>query len=395
MESLRNRVAIIGAGCTPFRDYYDKDAEDLLVEACFEALGDAGIGTGDVQAAWLGGSSEAGFLLGRSLKLNFVPVTEVNSWCATGGDAFRNAAFAVAAGIYDVVLAAGVTAHFDGQSLERGVFVGGTGGDQTFGQRVTFGSRNAASTFATFVTRYAHHYGLGYEATKRALGRIAIKNYRNGVRNPLAYMRKEIDLDTYMNAPMISWPLGLHDCCVMPHGAAAVVLTRAELAKQFRDDFVLLRGQGMSTGTMQGRIDTAYDWVHFPENVIAVGQAYEMAGIKEPLKELDFACLHDAFTVVELVAYEDFGFAPRGKGGEYAQAGVFDMEGDLPVSPNGGLKSFGHAGSTPAKLYEAYKQLQGKCGERQVKGASVALTHEQGGLPGMYVSLVNIFTARD
>ncbi|MBI3954117.1 MAG: acetyl-CoA acetyltransferase [Chloroflexi bacterium] len=394
MEGVRNKVAIIGAGCTPFRDYYDKDADDLLVDACFEALGDAGIGTGDVQAAWLGGGTEGGFLLGRSLKLDFVPVTQVNAWCATGGDAFRNAAFAVASGMYDLALAAGVTAHSEGQHPERGIFAGG-GDGRHHGEWVSFGNQSAASTFATFVTRYAHHYGLSYEAVKRSLGRIAIKNYRNGVRNPLAYMHKEIDLDAYMSAPMISWPLGLHDCCVMPHGAAAVVITRAELARQFRNDFVLLRGTGMSTGTMQGRMDAAYDWVHFPENVIAGRRAFEMAGIREPVKELDIACLHDAFTVVELVAYEDFGFAPRGKGGEYVQAGVFDMEGELPVSPNGGLKSFGHAGSTPAKIYEAYKQLQGKCGDRQVQNASVAMTHEQGGQPGMYVSLVNVFTTRD
>jgi len=158
---------------------------------------------------------------------------------------------------------------------------------------------------------------------------------------------------------------------------------------------VLLRGTGMSSGTMQGRLDTAYDWVHVPENVIAARQAYAMAGVANPLPELDFACLHDAFTVIELVACEDLGLVPRGRTGEYLRSGVFDMEGELPVNPNGGLKSFGHVASTPAKVYEAYKQLQGKCGDRQVRRASVGITHDQGGLPGMYVSLVNIFSCRD
>lgn len=395
MEGIKNRVAVIGGGCTPMRDYYDKDADDLLADACFEALADAGLDARDVQAAWLGGGTEAGIVLARSLKLGFVPVSKVDNFCVTGGDAFRNASFAVACGMYDVVLVAGVVTHFDGMPPDRGVFAGSTGRDKTYGEWVTLASNNAASTFATFATRYGHHYGLTYESVKDTLGSIAIKNYRNGLRNPLAYMRKNVDMSAYLSAPMISWPLGLHDCCVMPHGAAALVITRSELAGQFRDDYVLLRGTGMSTGTMQGRMDTGYDWVHVPENVIAGRDAYAMAGITNPLKELDFACLHDAFTVIELVACEDLGLAPRGRGGEFVKAGIFDMEGELPVNPNGGLKSFGHVASTPAKVYEAYRQLQGKTGERQVKSASVGITHDQGGLPGMYVSLVNVFTTRD
>jgi acetyl-CoA C-acetyltransferase len=205
-------------------------------------------------------------------------------------------------------------------------------------------------------------------------------------------------MKAYLEAPMISWPLGLHDCCVMPAGAAAAVITRAELAPKFRDDYVLVRGVGMSVGTKQGRLDPEYDWIHFEENVIAGQKAYDMAGIKEPLKEIDLACVHDAFTVVELAAYEDLGFAPRGEGGDYAKAGTFNLDGELSVNSNGGLKSFGHGvGSSGIhKAYEVYKQLQGKGGERQVKGQpTLGLTHDQGGYPGTYTTVITLLSTRD
>jgi acetyl-CoA C-acetyltransferase len=196
---------------------------------------------------------------------------------------------------------------------------------------------------------------------------------------------------------MIAWPLGLHDCCSQPAGAAAAVITRADLAPKFRDDFVSIRGVGMSVGTKRGRLDPEYDWVHFEENVIAAQAAYREAGIDDPAEEIDLACVHDAFTVVELAVYEDLGFAPRGKGGDYVKDGVFSLGGGLPVNTNGGLKSFGHGGGSAGlhKAYEVYKQLQGKCGERQVANPRLGLTHDQGGFPGTYTTVITVMAARD
>ncbi|MFN0147251.1 MAG: acetyl-CoA acetyltransferase [Dehalococcoidia bacterium] len=396
MESLRDKVAIVGMGCTAYGDHYDKTGEDLLVEACYEAFEDAGVDQDDIQAAWLGGGI-TGQTLSHALKLNFVPTTRVENWCATGSDTLRNAALAVAGGFYDVALVAGFVTKGDALRQGNGIYGGGPSGQWFFGEETSFAGP-PAGTFATFATRYAHHYELTYDKLKEGLGSIAVKNYANGMLNPKAALHRKVDMKAYLEAPMISWPLGLHDCCVMPSGAAAAVITRAELAPKFRDDYVLIRGLGMSVGTKQGRLDPEYDWVHFEENVIAGKTAYQMGGVTNPLKEIDLACVHDAFTVVELAAYEDLGFAPRGEGGDYAKAGVFNRDGELSVNSNGGLKSFGHGvGSSGIhKTYEVYKQLQGKCGERQVpRQPTLGLTHDQGGYPGTYTTIVTLLSTRD
>lgn len=402
MEPIRDRVAIVGMGCTPYSDHYDKTGEDLLVEACFEAFDDAGVEPADIQAAWLGGGV-TGQTLSHALKLPFIPSTKVDNWCATGSDTLRNAANAVAGGVCDVALVAGFTSKADAISMNGsdalgrlGIYAGGSTGEWLFGEESAFAGP-AAGTFATFATRYAHHYELSYDQLKEALGSIALKNYAHGRLNPKASLHRDLTMEDYLKAPMIAWPLGLHDCCAMPSGAAAAVITRADMASRFRDDYVLIRGVGMSVGTKQGRLDQKYDWVHFEENVLAGQRAYEMAGITNPLEEIDLACVHDAFTVVELAFYEDLGFAPRGAGGDYAKSGVFNLGGKMPVNTNGGLKSFGHGGGSAGihKAYEVYKQLQGKCGERQVKGATLGLTHDQGGYPGTYTTVITLLSTRD
>lgn len=382
-------------GCTAYRDHYDRSAEDLLVEACYEAFEDAGVDQHDIQAAWLGGGI-TGQTLSHALKLDFVPTTRIENWCATGTDTLRNAVHAVAGGFYDIALVAGYYSKSDALIPERGVYRGGPSDIWLYGEEASFAGP-PAGTFATVATRYAHHYELSYDQLKASLGAIAIKNYANGLHNPKAALHRKIDMKAYMEAPMIAWPLGLHDCCVMPSGAAAAVITRADLAPKFRDDYVLYRGIGMAAGTKMGRLDPEYDWVHFEENVIAGRMAYEMAGIRDPLHEVDLACVHDAFTVVELAVYEDLGFAPRGEGGQYVQAGVFDIGGELSVNPNGGLKSFGHGTGSSGihKTYEVYKQLQGKCGARQVKSPTIGLTHDQGGYPGTYTTVITILSTRD
>jgi len=395
METLKDKVAIIGMGCTEYRDHFDKTGEDLLVQACYEAFQDAGVDQHDIQAAWLGGGI-TGQNLNHALKLDFVPTSRVENWCATGTDVFRNAAMAVAGGFYDIALVAGFASKENTQSHDLGAYSGGPDHSWYYGEEANY-SGSAAGTFATFATRYAEQYELTYDQLKEGLGSIALKNYAHGALNPKAYLRKKITMEEYLKARMIAWPLGLHDCCAMPSGAAAAVITRPELAARFRDDYIVTKGQGMSVGTKQYRMDSDYEWTFFPENVIAAKTCYEQAGITNPLKQLDLACVHDAFTVVELACYEDLNWAPRGQGGQYARDGVFSLGGEMVVNPNGGLKAFGHGvgGCGIHKMYEVYKQIQGKAGDRQVKNATLGLIHDQGGYPGTYTTVLTILGARD
>ena len=383
-------------GCTEYRDHYDLTGEDLLVEACTAAFEDAGIDGEQIQAAWLGGGI-TGQTLNHALKLKFIPTSKVENWCATGTDVFRNAATSVAAGLYDIVLVAGFAAKSDVQAHDVGIFNGGPTGEWLFGPEVGFSGAGAASTFATFATRYAHHYELTYDQLKQGLGAIAVKNYYHGSMNPRAYLRKRVTMEEYLGARMISWPLGLHDCSSMPSGAAAAVVVSPRIAKARGLPYMTVRGQGMAVGTKRYRMDSDYDWTHFPENVMAATTAYEQAGITNPLEEIDIACMHDAFTVVELCTYEDLGFAPRGAGGDYAREGVFTLGGTLPVNTNGGLKSFGHGGGSSGihKMFEVYSQLLGRSGERQVENARVGLVHDQGGYPGTYTSVISVFERED
>jgi len=196
---------------------------------------------------------------------------------------------------------------------------------------------------------------------------------------------------------MIAWPLGLFDCCGVTDGAAAAVLCRAEDAKSIRDDYVTIKGLGVSVGPGQGYVRTDYDYTHWEETEHASRQAYEMAGIKDPRKELDMAETHDCFSISELIANESLGFCPKGKAREDIDAGTFTQEGELPVNLSGGLKSFGHpiGASGCRETYEVYKQIQGKAEEpsRQLKNVQMGLIHNQGGLPGKFMCCVLIIGA--
>ncbi len=388
MEGIKDRVAIVGMGCTKFGERWEVDGIDLLVEACYEAYEDAGIEPDDIQAAWLGtvGTFATGQPLARALKLDYVPITRVENACATATDAFRNAAYAVAAGIYDVVLAAGVEklkdTGFTGLSLAEAA---GSNVDPPV---------PPPSQFAMVATRYFHHYGLSYEEGKKTLAQIAVKNHYNGSLHPKAHLRREITVEQALKAPMIAWPLGLFDCCGVSDGAAAAIITRPDIARGMNPDYVLVKGLGVAVGGMQGLLLDDYDFVHFPENVNAARRAYEEAGIKDPRQEIDLAEVHDCFTITELVIYEDLGFSPRGKAREDVEAGSFTLrEGDLPINPDGGLKCFGHpiGASGLRMIYEVYKQLQGKAGDRQLKKADIGLTHNLGGMPGSFTCSVAVF----
>jgi len=386
MRGIKDRVAIVGMGCSNFGERWESSAADLMVEAGYEAYADAGLEAKDIQAAWLGtvSSFRTGQPLAEALKLDYIPITRVENACATATDAFRNACYAVAAGIYDIVLAVGV------EKLKDSGF-SGLAIPEAPGTDVA-PPTPPPSQFAMAATRYFHQYDIPYDQGKLTLAEIAAKNHHNGTLNPKAHFQREITTDQVVNAPMIAWPLGLFDCCGVSDGAAAAIITTPEIAQGLRKDYVLVKGLGLSVGAF-GVLRDDWDFTHFPETVKASQVAYEEAGILNPREDIDLAMVHDCFTITELIIYEDLGFSARGKASDDVHAGSFTLEGDLPVNTDGGLKCFGHpvGASGIRMIYEVYKQLQGKAEGRQLKKADVGLTHNLGGRPGSFTCSVAIF----
>ena len=386
MRGIKDRVAIVGMGCSNFGERWDSSAADLMVEAGYEAYADAGLEAKDIQAAWLGtvSSFRTGQPLAEALKLDYIPITRVENACATATDAFRNACYAVAAGIYDIVLAVGV------EKLKDSGF-SGLAIPEAPGADVA-PPTPPPSQFAMAATRYFHQYGIPYDQGKLTLAEIAAKNHHNGTLNPKAHFQREITTDQVINAPMIAWPLGLFDCCGVSDGAAAAIITTPEIAQSLRKDYVLVKGLGLSVGAF-GVLRDDWDFTHFPETVKASQYAYDEAGISDPREDIDLAMVHDCFTITELIICEDLGFSARGKASEDVHSGSFTLEGDLPVNTDGGLKCFGHpvGASGIRMIYEVYKQLQGKAEGRQLKKADVGLTHNLGGRPGSFTCSVAIF----
>ncbi|MBI2934759.1 MAG: acetyl-CoA acetyltransferase [Chloroflexi bacterium] len=398
MESIKDKVAIIGMGCTRFGELWDKDADDLIVEAAFEALNDAGVDIKQIQAAWVGTgmSGCTGGTISSPLQLQYLPVTRVENACATGCEATRGAAFALAAKAFDLVLVVGYEklkdAGFGGLGaavpgkihpvLDAGTIVGG-----------------GPARYALAATRYFYRYGLSREEGKRTLARISVKSHRNGARNPRAHLRREVTIEQVMNAPIIAWPLGLFDCCGVTDGATAAVLCRAEDARGYKPsgDYMTIKGFGLSIGPGWGKQKADYDFTHWEETERAAQYAYAEAGIRDPRSELDMVELHDCFSIAELIAIESLGIAPRGKCKEDIDAGAFEQEGEIPVNLSGGLKSFGHpVGASGAReIYEIYQEVLGRAQEpsRQLKSCRLGLAHNQGGHPGKFMCGITIVGA--
>ncbi len=363
---IRSQVAIAGTGCTKFGELYEQSAEDLICDAVLEALGDAGIEPDRIEAAWVGTqmSSFAGDALADPLKLFGKPITRVQNYCASGMDALRGAMLAVAAGAYDVALAVGFEKMRDG----------GYGRPNRSHPVLDFGER-APHIFALAANRYFQRYG----ATKRTLAAVAIKNHRHGLRSPKAHLRMEVTEEMVLSAPLVYSPLGLFDCCPTTDGAAAAVVCRAETARGLRTDPIYVRGIGLAVASGQPYYKPSFDYLGFPATQAAARSAYEQAGVTA--QEIDFAEVHDCFTITEIINYEDLGFCARGEGGRFVEDGRATHGGERPVNVSGGLKSFGHPiGATGMRMiYELVQQLQGRAGERQVQGARVGLAHNLGG----------------
>jgi len=377
--SIKDRVCIIGMGCTKFGEFWDKSVGDLVVDAAYEAFEDASVGPNDIQAAWIGTfyeySGQAGLALSAPLRLQYKPVTRVENMCGTGSDALRNACYAVAAGIYDMVLALGVEKIKDQ----------GAGG-LTFGGYATSNvmpATTAPAQFAMMATTYFARYGISPEEGKRMLARISVKSHHNGSLNPKAHFQRELTMEQVVNAPIIAWPLGLFDCCGVSDGAAAAIVVPAEMARTFRPDPVYIKALQICAGPADGLVNTDYDYTHVEETYRAGLAAYAEAGISNPRKEISMAEVHDCFSITEAIIMEDLQFSPRGKAKEDIDAGTFELDGELPVQPDGGLKCFGHpiGASGLRMMYEMYKQLQGKADRRQIKNPRLGLTHNMGGRP--------------
>ena len=392
MESLKDRVAIIGMGCTSFGELWDRSVESLVVEACTEALEDAGIESGEIQGAWLGTarSGHRGVALSNPLKLGTTPVTRIEAACATGTDALRNACYAVAAGNCDIALVCGLEKNKDYG------FAGTPVSPPSYPEVALSQTRPSVpmpSQFALLANAYLSKYGIDYQEGKRILGKIAVKNHHNGMDSPKAHLHREITLEEAVNAPLIAKPLGFYDCCAVSDGCAAAIIARSELASHYRNDFILVKGIGLACGDEYAQIDEDYDWTYWRENRAAAAMAYREASITHPREEIDIAMVHDCFTINELISYEDLGFSPAGRAKEDIEKGFFERSGPLPVNTDGGLKCFGHpTGATGLRMiYEVYKQMQEKAGARQIKNVSIGLTHNIGGWPGAFTCTVAIF----
>ncbi|MFC2060387.1 acetyl-CoA acetyltransferase [Chloroflexota bacterium] len=395
-EGIKDKVAVIGMGCTKFGELWDKSPEDLMVEAFKEALEDAGIGTKDIQAAWQGNEydevsiGDSAYPTASSLKLPFIPVTRVENMCASGTEAFRGACYGVASGACDIALAIGVEKLKDTgyAGLPEGTLAMSLGTES----RIIDPNLTAPGMFAMMATRYFSRYNLKPEEGKRALARISVKSHHNGAMNPKAHLRREVTVDEVLNAPIIAWPLGLFDCCGVSDGAAAAIVVRADMAKNFRADPIYVKALQISTDSGASLRHRDYDYTHVEPTYRAACRAYEEAGIRNPREEISMMEVHDCFSITELVTYEDLLISPRGRAREDIESGFFDLDGKIPCQPDGGLKCFGHPiGATGLRmLYEMYKQLQGKAGPRQIKNPKLGLTHNLGGFPPRSVISVAI-----
>lgn len=393
MESIKDKVAVIGMGCTRFGEFWDQGPHDMIVDACSEALEDAGIEATDIQHAWFASlvSGASGARLSSAFKLPYIPITRVENFCSGGSHAFGNACYAVAAGVCDIALACGVEKLKD----RPGGFA--YPNPEPFDSSKIISELLPANMFAHIAMRYFQEKGWSYEEGRRVLAKIAVKNHHNGMLNPKAHLHREITEDDVLNAPMVVHPFGLYDCCGVSDGAAAAVICRADMAKSFRDDYVLVKAVSFASGSGESRYCDDYDYLEIPETMIAAKRAYEQAGIENPRTEVSLAEVHDCFTIHELILYEQLGFSPRLKASEDVEAETFTLNGELPINPDGGLKCFGHPLSATGlrMIYEVYKQLQGKAGPRQIKDPSVGLTHNVGGMVGFFNSAVLIFGNRN
>lgn len=385
---IRNKVAIIGMGCTRFGELWNKSAEDLMCEAVDDALRSVpAIAKSDIEAYWLAtlDSGYSGLPLAKAIKVDR-PVTRVENFCASGSDALRNAVFAVASGMYDIAMAVGVEKLKD--SGYSGLAVSDPPSDNTSA------NISAPGIYAMLPAVYSRHYGVSDSDLRRALTHVAWKNHRNGSLNRArAQFTSEVSKEKIDAAPRIAGDLSVFDCSGVADGAAAAIIVPAERAQEFTDTPLYLKALALHAGMSDGAYTAERTHISFPEVVACAKSAYSQAGITNPERQISLAEVHDCFTPTELILMEDLGFSKRGNAWQDILNGKYDLGGLLPVNSDGGLKSFGHpvGASGLRMIFELWLQFRGEAGERQHPNPTLGMAQNMGGYPGEFISFIGIF----
>jgi acetyl-CoA C-acetyltransferase len=393
-HGIKDQVAIVGMGCTKFGERWDRSADDLLVDATQECFASTpSITKEDVDAYWLGtlSSGQSGLVLSQPLGIDYKPVTRVENFCATGSEAFRNACYAVACGAYDVVMAVGVEKLKD--SGYSGLVTAGRGAGDGTDPGAT---QTAPAAFSLLDPAYCSKYGVDRGDMREAMTHVAWKNHANGALNPRAQFRSEVPKEKISAAAgKVAGRLGVFDCSGVSDGSAAALIVRAEDAYTYTDRPMFVKALSMVAGPASGPIDPSYDYTTFHEVTHCAQDAYRQAGIDRPREQISLAEVHDCFTPTELVLMEDLGFSERGQAWRDELDGTFNLDGKLPVNPDGGLKSFGHpiGASGLRMLFECWLQFRGEAGDRQLEDPQLGMTHNLGGRPGGCVSFISIVGA--
>ncbi len=380
------KVAVIGVGCSKFGEMWDKSFRDLFIEAGIEALEDANVEGREIEAIYVGNMS-AGRYIGQehiaALIADYsglaefgIPATRVEAADASGGLALRHAYMAVASGLHDVVIAAGVEKVTD---VGDAMSIMSSAADQEW---ESFVGANLPALYAIIARLHMNEFG----GSEEDLAMVSVKNHKNAVNNPKAQFRREISVEDVLNSPYVAEPLKLLDCAPLSDGAAAVILASEEVAKRVCDTPVYIKACAQASDYLA--LHSRKDVLTMRAVVKAARDAYKAAGIEA--KDVEIAEVHDSFTIAEIMAYEDLGFAKKGEGYELIREGVTTLEGDLPVNTSGGLKACGHAiGATGIRqAVEIVQQLRGEAGKRQVD-AEIGLTLNVGGTGA--TAIVTIF----
>ncbi|WP_425407894.1 acetyl-CoA acetyltransferase [Hyphococcus sp.] len=393
-EGIRDKVAIVGMGCTKFGERWDAGPEDLVTEAFEEALGDAGIDREQIEAGWFGvfydeqNVGKSAYPLSQYLRLPNIPVTRVENLCATGAEALRGAAYAVAAGACDIALAMGC------EKLKDTGFAGLPERTKGTFEDLYQPSFTPPGAFAQLAAAYAAKHNIDMRDLKRAMAHVSWKSHENGVLNPKAHLQKKLTMEQILDAPTVAYPLGVFDCCGVSDGAACAIVTRPEIAKTLcGDNFVTIKAMQLapSNGVEMGH--QSWDGAHTLTTRKASQRAYTEAGVSDPRADISLTEVHDCFSVTELVLMEDLGLSDDGAAPSDILDGRYDAGGAIPCQIDGGLKCFGHPiGASGLRMtYEIYLQLLGRAGERQIASPKFGLAHNLGGIPNRNVAAVSIF----
>ena len=362
-NGIKDKVAIISIGCTPFREHWDKSRDDLVIDATKQTLDGVNLASEDIDAYWIGTaqSGMSGLTLSMPLKLEGKPVTRVENFCATGSEALRQACYAVASGAYDTAMAVGVEKVKDSGYQGLNAFPIPTAG--------TNRTLTAAAMYSLVLPAYAKKYGVDEGELRMVVAKIAEKNHFNGARNPLAQFRREMSAEAICDMAAVAGQLSVFDCAGVADGAAAAIVVPADKAYEYTDKPLFIKALSLVSGNGSGLMDPEYDYTTFPECAAAAQDAYLQAGITNPREELALAEVHDCFTPTELILMEDLKFSERGQGWEDVLNGDFALDGAIPVNTDGGLKSFGHpVGASGIRMhYECWLQLRREApAERQI-----------------------------